>query len=208
MTDLDTSLIAPENYNIVMEFEKYAKETHRKALILEDDLGNKQEMTYENLINNANRIGNIFLTNNLKKGDKLLVMMPRMIETYEIYIAALKIGVVIIPCSEMLRTKDLEYRISHGEVKGIVSVSSSISQFNDIPQYDQLIKFSIGEKVADWYDLIHLKNTASIELDMVSTTKDDLAFLPYTSGTTGNPKAVMHTHAWGYAHMQIGRAHV
>src|SRR5699024_5747715 len=99
MTDLDTSLIAPENYNIVMEFEKYAKETHRKALILEDDLGNKQEMTYENLINNANRIGNIFLTNNLKKGDKLLVMMPRMIETYEIYIAALKIGVVIIPCS-------------------------------------------------------------------------------------------------------------
>ena len=207
MTDLDTSLIAPENYNIVMEFEKYAKETHRKALILEDDLGNKQEMTYENLINNANRIGNIFLTNNLKKGDKLLVMMPRMIETYEIYIAALKIGVVIIPCSEMLRTKDLEYRISHGEVKGIVSVSSSISQFNDIPQYDQLIKFSIGEKVADWYDLIHLKNTASIELDMVSTTKDDLAFLPYTSGTTGNPKAVMHTHAWGYAHMRTAPKH-
>jgi len=202
MSDLDTSLIAPENYNIVMEFEKYAKESNRKALIFEDDQGNKQEMTYEDLINNANKIGNIFLAYGLKKGDKLLVMMPRMIETYEVYIAALKIGVVIIPCSEMLRTKDLEYRISHGEVKGLVSFSSSISQFNDIAKYDQLIKFSIGEKVADWYDLIHLKNTASKELNMISTTKNDLAFLPYTSGTTGNPKAVMHTHAWGYAHMR------
>src|SRR5699024_304179 len=166
MSDLDTSLIAPENYNIVMEFEKYAKESNRKALIFEDDQGNKQEMTYENLITNANRIGNIFLAHGLKKGDKLLVMMPRMIETYEVYIAALKIGMVIIPCSEMLRTKDLEYRISHGEVKGVVSFSSSTSQFNEIPEYNQLIKFSVGDQVTEWYNLIYLKHTASEELNM------------------------------------------
>ena len=46
-------------------------------------------------------------------------MMPRCIETYEIYLAALKLGITIIPSSEMLRTKDLQYRITHGEVKGI-----------------------------------------------------------------------------------------
>ncbi|WP_156289750.1 acyl-CoA synthetase MbcS [Oceanobacillus salinisoli] len=197
-----SDLIAPENYNIVMEFEKYAEEPTRKAIIWEDDEGNKREITYEKLINNANKIGNILLEHGLKKGDKLLVMMPRIIETYEVYIAALKTGIVIIPCSEMLRTKDLQYRITHGEVKGVVSYGAFTSQFNEIKQYEELVKFSVGEQADGWMDLGTLKDTADDKLEIVSTTSEDLAFLPYTSGTTGNPKAVMHTHAWGYAHMR------
>lgn len=48
-------------------------------------------------------------------------MIPRLIAAYEVYLAALKSGIIIIPSSEMLKTKDLQYRISHGEVKGVVS---------------------------------------------------------------------------------------
>src|SRR5699024_6348273 len=40
------------------------------------------------------------------------------------------------------------------------------------------------------------------ELDIQTSSKDDIAFLPYTSGTTSNPKAVVHTHGWGYAHLR------
>lgn len=202
MSNTQTNLIAPENYNIVMEFEKYAKDSERKAIIFEDEQGNIKEITYENLIKNANKIGNVFLAHGLKKGDKLLVMMPRMIETYEVYIAALKTGIVLIPSSEMLRTKDLQYRVTHGQVKGVVSFASGTQQFEDIAEYEQLTKFSVGKKVDGWHDLLPLKNAAPDQLEIVATTKDDLAFLPYTSGTTGNPKAVMHTHAWGYAHMR------
>ena len=49
-------------------------------------------------------------------------MMPRSIATYELYIAALKLGVAIIPCSEMLRTKDLQYRITHGEINAVIAL--------------------------------------------------------------------------------------
>ena len=69
-------LIAPEMYNIVMEIEKYANESDRKAIIWEDEQGNRKEITYQVLMRNANRIGNTFLEHGLKKGDKLLVMMP------------------------------------------------------------------------------------------------------------------------------------
>ncbi|MFC3039222.1 acyl-CoA synthetase MbcS [Virgibacillus xinjiangensis] len=195
-------LIAPQEYNIAMEVERYAAEADRKALIWQDDTGAKREATYGELVKNANRIGNVFQEMGLEKGDKLLVMMPRLIETYEVYLAALKTGIVLLPSSEMLKTKDLQYRISHGEVKGIVSYYPFTDQFEDIQEYRQLKKFVVGGSADGWHQLDGLKQGASDQLEMVPTAKDDIAFLPYTSGTTGNPKGVVHTHGWGFAHLQ------
>ena len=42
---------------------------------------------------------------------------------------------------------------------------------------------------------------------MADTTRDDMAILSYTSGTTGNPKAVTHCHGWGFAHLQMAPKH-
>ncbi|WP_053217185.1 acyl-CoA synthetase MbcS [Virgibacillus senegalensis] len=195
-------LIAPEDYNIAMEIEKYASGPERKALIYEDNEGNQVEITYQELLANVNRIGNVFLSNGLKKGDKVLVMMPRLIESYQVYMAALKTGVIIIPSSEMLRTKDLQYRVTHGEVAGIISYYPFVEQFKGIAEYEQLTKFSVGNKVEGWHHLDQLKEQASDQLEMAETSRDDIAFLPYTSGTTGNPKGVVHTHGWGFAHLK------
>jgi len=199
-------LIAPENYNIAMEIEAYAKDPERKAVIWADDAGNTKEITYRQLIKNANKIGNIFLENGLTKGDKLLVMMPRLIENYEIYIAALKTGVILIPSSEMLRTKDLQYRVTHGEVSGFISYYAFTDQFKGIEEYDAMQKFVVGARADGWESIDERKEGASDELEIVETNREDIAFLPYTSGTTGNPKAVMHTHGWGYAHMRTAPA--
>ncbi|CQR47266.1 Acetyl-coenzyme A synthetase [Paraliobacillus sp. PM-2] len=195
-------LIAPEKYNIAMEMEKYAQDPNRTAIIWQDDNGLEKHVTYQQLLYNANKIGNIFLERGLQKGDKILVMMPRLIETYEVYLAALKTGIVIIPSSEMLRTKDLQYRITHGEVKAIVSYYPFVDQFSEIDQINVLEKFTVGARVKDWIPIDEWKEEASEELVMADTSRDDLAFLPYTSGTTGNPKGVMHTHAWGFAHLK------
>lgn len=196
-------LVAPKGYNITMEMERFAaKNPERNALIWRDEAGDTQEVTYGKLLKNVNKVGNAFKRKGLKKGDKVLVMIPRLIEAYETYLAALKTGIIVIPGSEMLKTKDLQYRISHGEVSAVVSYYPLVDQFTGIKEYDQLILFSVGQAVDGWHHLDELKEQASDELEMPDTTRDDIAFLPYTSGTTSHPKGVVHTHGWGYAHLK------
>ncbi|WP_152655332.1 acyl-CoA synthetase MbcS [Oceanobacillus sp. CFH 90083] len=196
-----SDLIAPEWYNITSEIEKYAADEERKAIILEEQNGNTKEVTYTNLIKNANKTGNILLKHGLKRGDKIMIMLPRCTEAYELYIAALKAGIIIIPSSEMLRTKDLQFRISHGEIDAVVATEACVDEFKKVVEYDRLTKFSVGAELEGWVSIDKEKKHASDQLETAETFRDDIAFLSYTSGTTGNPKAVIHSHGWGFAHM-------
>lgn len=146
-------LVAPEDFNIVSEIEKYAKDKSKVAIIFEDNAGGTTEVTYDELIRSANRIGNLFKQHGLRKGDTLLIKMERSIETYEVYIAALKLGVALIPASEMLRTKDLQYRITHGEVDAVLSIASGADEFEGVKEYDDLTKFIIGDTKEDWINV-------------------------------------------------------
>src|SRR5690625_6897625 len=89
-------LIAPLEYNMVSEFEQYTKDPDKLALIWENEAGNKKEITYAELIKNANKIGHTFLKAGLKKGDTVLVMSSRLIDKYEVYIYALKLLLIVI----------------------------------------------------------------------------------------------------------------
>ncbi|MCP3030200.1 AMP-binding protein [Halobacillus sp. A1] len=195
-------LIAPEKYNISEEIEKYADDPSRKALIWLDANGEKEEITYRNLVKQANQIGRVFQNAGLSRGDKILVMFPRFISAYAVYIAALKSGLVVIPSSEMLRAKDLSYRLSHSEAKAVICYEPFTEQFNDVAEMTNVTAFSLGGYKDGWLHLDELMKDEPDHLDAAATTRDEMAFLSYTSGTTGNPKGVVHTHGWGFAHLK------
>ncbi|MFS0822397.1 acyl-CoA synthetase MbcS [Bacillus sp. 1P02SD] len=195
-------LIAPAKYNLVQEIEKYANDPKKIALEWEDEQGTKKEITYVDLFKNVNQIGNTLMNKGLKKGDKVLIIVPRLVEAYMVYLGALKAGLVVIPSSEMLRTKDLQYRITHGDVKAIISYYPYCDQFLSIENIDHIQKFVVGDKVDGWDSLEENMKNQSDQLHAVETNKDDMAFLSYTSGTTGNPKGVVHTHGWAFAHLK------
>lgn len=177
-------LIAPERYNLVSEVERFTENPYKLALKWEDESGETQQVTYEGLMKKVNQAGNVFVQNGLTKGDVVLVIVPRLIEAYVVYLAALKAGLVVIPSSEMLREKDLQYRIFHGNVKAVVSYYPYVDQFTNIKETNPLIKFTIGAKEEGWFFLDEEMSKASDMLELADTLRDDMAFLSYTSGTT------------------------
>lgn len=196
----------PEYYNFTTQVEAFAaKHPEKPAVLVVNEDGSSKSMTYAGLSGYANRIAYVLSSLGIGHGDKVIVLVPRGIEAYGIYLALIKLGIVVLPGSEMLRVKDIEYRANHAEAKAIIAYPGITDEVDLLRGKCPTLRhfLIVGEGKDGWLSLQDLAEEAEeLTLDM-QTRSDELAFLSYTSGTTGGPKGVMHVHGWPAAHLAV-----
>ena len=136
----------------------------------------------------------------IKKGDRVIVLLPKVPGWLFVMLALGRLGAVAVPCSEQLRAKDLLFRANHSEARAIVAHVSNASEVDAMRRDAKTIeKFAIlGGERADWIALEPLVERAA-PFAGERTLPSDLAYIVYTSGTTKDPKGVMHDHAYTFA---------
>jgi acetyl-CoA synthetase len=195
----------PRDYNIVDRIEGHAKKNPVKvAIYWEDAEGNARQVTYSMLTENARRFGNALMKLGVKKGDPVLHVLPRLPEAHMVQLGTFAAGAVAVPCTEMLKSKEIAYRADVSGAKAIIADQSVAEVVDGARGQSPLETFIvIGEKREGWLSFDEMIAKADPNEDKVPITADDPMTINFTSGTTGNAKPVVHKHRWMYCHNRV-----
>ena len=205
-----SELMLPDNFNYAYDIiDKIAEcEPRRRSMIWCDDEGRKREFTYGEFSKLSNRAANLFLDMGIKKGDRVMAILKRHWEIWIVALALDKIGAVLVPATNQLKKKDYVFRFRSGEIKAIVAtgdgeVTSNIEAAE--LEYPLEKRFIVKGTRDGWIDFDGLLMEYSDKLERIPTNVDDDNLMFFSSGTTGYPKMVMHSHRYGAAHIPTAK---
>jgi acetyl-CoA synthetase len=191
----------PDNYNIGYDCVDKHTETDKKnkiALYWENAEGESDKFTFNDMKRLTNKFGNILKKLGFKKGDRFLIRLPNIPEFQVSFLGGVKIGAIPIPTSVMFKAHDIEYRVNDSNSKAVITTSKYDNAVNEIkdkcPMLEHIIL--VDDAYGDQLSYNELMKESSSDLEIEHTSKDDMAFFCYTSGTTGNPRGVVHLHQW------------
>ena len=196
----------PSHYNFGAEIDSFAADPGRVALLWEDLAGNRARLTFANIRDQSNRVANVLAGLGIHRGDPVMIVLPRITLWQSVYIGALKAGAIVVPCVAMLREKDLVYRANHSGARMIIVCTESADLVDDLRRECPSLKHYLiaGSTRPGWTSIQEAMYLASVDFRPINTRANDPAICYYTSGTTRNPKAVLHSHAYTYAQRFTG----
>ena len=160
----------------------------------------QHRLTFRELAAHVNRLGNALHALGLRKGDKVAVVLPNCVELLYVYRACAQMGLVSVPLSPLLRGAGLSSLLRDSDTAAVIACKAMAEALDEIR--DELPGISAGRWIltdasgaAGYASYARLVRGASPEPPPpVDVADDDLYNIIYSSGTTGQPKGIVHTH--------------
>ena len=201
----------PEAFNFGFDVvDEWARvEPDKRALLWCNDAGEERAFTFTDIKHLSNQAANAFADMGIGKGDVVMCILRRRWEYWVCAVALCKLGATIIPASLQLTRKDVVYRANSADVRAIVAVNDDYvctqveEAMPDCPTVRE--KFIVDGSREGWVDFDDLiagfPDTFERPTGEAAVTSKDIMLMYFTSGTTGNPKAVEHNFAHPLGHI-------
>ena len=173
-------------------FDAMAAGNESPALWIVEESGAECRLSFAALSARSNQVANWLHAQGVRRGDRLLLMLGNESALWEVMLAAIKLGVVLIPTTGLLARDDLRDRIERGGVSHVVASAANTAKVDALG--GDFTRIAVGAPTPGWLDFADAASFPTAFTPDAPTRSDDPLLLYFTSGTTAKPKLVLHTH--------------
>ncbi|MBR0799058.1 AMP-binding protein [Bradyrhizobium jicamae] len=167
----------------------------RAALWIVDAASNSEtRLSFAELSRRSNQVANLLRAQGLQRGDHLLLLLGNVVPLWETMLAAMKLGVVVIPATTLLTADELRDRLDRGRAKAVVATQDQVAKFKGLGGA-KLVRIVVGatQQQEGWLPFEEAAKASEAFTPDGPTNADDPMLLYFTSGTTAKPKLVRHS---------------
>ena len=205
----DFRLEVPPCFNWAFDtFDGWARDPAKLALLWVSADGQPRRFTFADLGERSRRLANALAGLGVAPGERVFVMLPRVYQWWEILLGCLRACAVSAPGTTLLTTKDIAYRLNAAEASVVITDEDNTHKVDQALGECPTVKHRIvvGRAGGGWQEYERLMGRATARLAHPGNSSADPMMIYFTSGTTGYPKMVLHTHAsYPIGHIITGR---
>jgi acetyl-CoA synthetase len=164
----------------------------RIAVRVVHDEGPDEQASYEELAARSSRLAAALAARGVRRGDRVLVMLPNALALWDVVLAVMKLGAVLVPASMQLTPEDLQDRVERGGIRHAVVAAEVAPRLADLSIPG--VKLVAGGEAEGFEGLDAARLSGGAWSATEATRSSDPLLLYFTSGTTARPKLVLHSH--------------